>query len=43
MVEILHTQYESIRLSIQEVNLWLPLLKSTKTVVTIFGNHFLVA
>ena len=28
---------------IQEVNLWLPLLKSTKNVVTIFGKHFLVA
>ena len=42
MVEILQTQ-ESMKFYIQEVNLWLPLLKSTKNVVTIFGNHFLVA
>ena len=32
-----------MKLYIQEVNLWLPLLNSTKNVVTMFGNHFLVA
>ena len=32
-----------MKLYIEEVNLWLPLLKSTKNVVTIFGNYFLVA
>ena len=32
-----------MKLYIKEVNFWLPLLKSTKNVVTIFGNHFLVA
>ena len=31
-----------MKLYLQEVNLWLPLLKSTKNVVTIFGKHFLV-
>ena len=40
MVEIVHAQQESIKLSTKEVNLWLPLLKSTKNVITIFGNHF---
>ena len=28
---------------IQGVNLWLPVLKSSKNMDTIFGNHFLVA
>ena len=32
-----------MELCIQDVNLWLPLLKSTKNVVNIFVNHFLVA
>ena len=40
VVEILYTQYKSAKLYIQEVNLWLPLPKKTKNVVTIFGNHF---
>ena len=34
----MHTKY---KLYIQAVTLKLPLLKSTKNVVTIFGNHFL--
>ena len=42
MAEVFPTQLESMKLYIQEVNLWLPLLKSNKNVVTIFGNHFLV-
>ena len=32
-----------MKLYIQEVNLGLPLLKSTKNVATIFGNNFSVA
>ena len=33
----------SMKLHIQEFNLWLPLLRNTKNVGTIFGNHFSVA
>ena len=43
MIYIFHTTSESMKLDIQEVNLWLPLLKSTENVVTIFGNQFFVA
>ena len=43
LVKILHTREGSMKLYIWEINLWLLLLKSTKNVVTIFGNHFLVA
>ena len=42
MAEILHTQYESMKLCIQEVNLWLPLPKILKmwllSLVTIFSG-----
>ena len=43
LVKVLHTREGSMKLYIREINLWLLLLKSTKNVVTIFGNHFLVA
>ena len=40
MIGILHTQYESTKFYIQELNLWLALLKGIKACVRYFLSNF---